>query len=214
MSLPFSKEKRSWDRPGDAREGVQRNNELSLPRQAERHPHKLLFQPTHLVGYDSHFSSDDLVCFLSCPPLLSGLQWCLLPCKALFQAAYPRSADIDGKALPEFSRSTAGRAGVVMSCGAYKPLGTQATTEGVRSFLFCSGSLSSSSMRQELSGFISTCIYLWSRPSASSYLQEERSGAIVQARLKGQFSVWTALRTLPIELWVCKMSFRAQGFYF
>lgn len=214
MSLPFSKEKRSWDRPGDTREGVRRNNELSLLRQAECQSHRLLFQPTHLVGYDTRFSSDFLVCFLSCPPLQSGLQWCLLLCKALFQAAYLRSADINGKDLPEFSRNAAGGAGVVMSHGACMPLGTQATTDGVCSFLFCSGSLSSSSMRQELGGFISTCIYLWSRPSASSYLQEERSGGIVQARLKGQFSVGTALRTLPRDLWVCTMSFRAWGFYF
>ena len=55
-----------------------------------------------------------LVCFLSCPPLQSGLHWCLLPCKALFQAAYPRSADINGKTRPEFSRSTADRVCVMV----------------------------------------------------------------------------------------------------
>lgn len=42
---------------------MQRNNEPSLLRQVECHPHRLLFQPTHLGGYDTHFSGEDFVFF-------------------------------------------------------------------------------------------------------------------------------------------------------
>lgn len=80
------------------------------------------------------------------------------------QAAYP---GISGKAL-------------AVSHGAHVPLGAQAAAYGV----CCSFFLCSFSVRQELGGFISTGF-----ASASSYLREKRSCALVQARLRGQIAI-------------------------